>query len=166
MVGVRSEGEPVAAAEGEQRAIGQLERALAEENCRGVKLVGPEGEIVLPDSVRRVLDQVVRIMRQGQAVSVVPMHQELTTQEAADLLSIPRSALARLLDEGRLPQTRPGAHRRVRLSDVLAYRRQLAAERAQALAEITRISEESFSREAETAYYREMKELNSDAAKG
>ena len=84
---------------------------------------GPNGEhMVLPPEVFAVLRDVVQAMAHGQAVTIVPVHQRLTTQEAADLLGISRPTVVKLLESGEIAFERPGHHRRVRLADVLAYR--------------------------------------------
>jgi excisionase family DNA binding protein len=63
---------------------------------------------------------------------------ELTTQEAADLLGVSRPYLIKLLEEGALPCTlTAGSHRRLRLADVLAYRRVRDRERRAALDEMS-----------------------------
>lgn len=98
-------------------------------------LLGAGGEAVeLPRSVREVLVRVVRELAQGNAVTVLPVHAELTTQEAADLLNVSRPYLIGLVDQGMLPCTRTvGNHRRLRLADTLAYKRVRDAERRAAL---------------------------------
>lgn len=102
-------------------------------------LLGAGGEAVeLPRSVREVLVRVVRELAQGNAVAVLPVHAELTTQEAADLLNVSRPYLIGLIDQGTLSCTRTaGNHRRLRLVDVLAYKRVRNTERRAALDEMS-----------------------------
>ncbi|WP_433593224.1 helix-turn-helix domain-containing protein [Nocardia sp. CA-145437] len=83
-----------------------------------------------------------RALSEGKAVTVAPLHTTLATQEAAELLGMSRPTFVKLLDSGAVPFTRPGRHRRVRLTDVLAYREYRRAERAAGLSELTRISED------------------------
>lgn len=127
---------PVRAAERELPAVRKLEEAL----IRGpeAKLVGPAGEIAIPRTVYQVLRRVVHEMIRGNAVAVVPVHMELTTQQAADLINVSRPYLIRLLDEKRIPFRRQGTHRRIRFDDLMAYRRERSRRRGEALAEMTR----------------------------
>ncbi|MGW4534217.1 excisionase family DNA-binding protein [Nocardia sp. NPDC004340] len=102
-----------------------------------------DGEVVaLPAEVVEALRLVARALSEGKAVTVAPLHTTLTTQEAAELLGMSRPTFAKLLDSGAIPFTRPGRHRRVRLTDVLAYREYRRAERSAGLSELTRISED------------------------
>ncbi len=104
-------------------------------------LLGPDGQTVgLPMEAYQVLSDVVRAMSQGRAITVAPVDQLLTTQEAADFLGISRPTLVKLLESGRIPFERPtgGRHRRVRLADVVEYQRQSAQERSDALDAMTR----------------------------
>ncbi|WP_225732002.1 MULTISPECIES: excisionase family DNA-binding protein [unclassified Nocardia] len=101
------------------------------------------GEVVtLPAEVFEGLRLVALALSEGKAVTVAPLHTTLTTQEAAELLGMSRPTFVKLLDAGDIPFTRPGRHRRVRLTDVLAFREYRRAERTAGLSELTRISED------------------------
>ena len=57
-------------------------------------------------------------------MTVAPHQVTLSTQEAADLLRVSRTTLVRLLESGAIPFEKPSRHRKVRLNDLLEYRRQ------------------------------------------
>lgn len=133
----------VAASEQERVALTRWQRLLEDERVQVPYLVGASTErIELPTSVLRALRRVVCALARDQVVAIVPVDKQLTTQEAADLLGVSRPLLVRLLEEGRIPHTKTGAHRRVRFDDLMAYKRQHDSERRTGLRELTRMSEE------------------------
>jgi excisionase family DNA binding protein len=93
----------------------------------------PGDRVELPAEVYRMLRQVVEALRQGFAVTVAPLAQTLTTQQAADLFGVSRPTVIKLLDEDRIPFERVGTHRRILLRDLLVYREQRRAEQYAAL---------------------------------
>lgn len=91
--------------------------------------------VELPTSALRLLVDILAELAAGNAVKVVPVHAELTTQEAADLLNISRPHMIKLLESGDLSYHKTGKHRRVRVADLMDYktRRDTASERAMTL---------------------------------
>ncbi|RJT42673.1 helix-turn-helix domain-containing protein [Mesorhizobium waimense] len=81
-------------------------------------------------------------MGQGNAVTIIPVHAELTTQEAADYLNVSRPYLIRLLEEGKLPFNMVGTHRRVKFSDLAAYRNNAEEERKKVMEELAAQAQE------------------------
>ena len=90
----------------------------------------------------RVGDKVLAQMGQGNAVQVVPVHAELTTQQAADFLNVSRPYLIERLEAGELPFRKVGKHRRVRFEDVLRYKKRTDYESKLAMTELTALSQE------------------------
>jgi excisionase family DNA binding protein len=138
--------EPVRVRRDERADLAKLSSALraaidhAEPRC---SLVGPRGEsIAIPESIFYILARVAEVLGRGDAISLIPVHQELTTQQAADLLNVSRQYLVRLLEDGKIPHTRTGKHRRLRIDDVLTYKQTRDRERDDSLDELTRLSEQ------------------------
>jgi excisionase family DNA binding protein len=108
-----------------------------------VALTGVSGKSVqLPSELRGLLATVVTAMRRGQAVTLAPLSQRLTTQEAADLLGISRPTLIKLLDAGKIPYETPSRHRRIRLSDLLAFQALRREDQRRVLRELTQDAQE------------------------
>jgi excisionase family DNA binding protein len=138
------ERDPVLVPDRDASTVRELDEVLASEVARGEAVLrSPSGhELPLPHSVYRVLEQVVHEMARGNAVRVLPVKAELSTQQAADLLNVSRPHLVKLLERGEIPYHRAGSHRRVVLEDLLVYKERRDRERHDALDEITRISDE------------------------
>lgn len=99
---------------------------------------GEEAETVaVPASAVRLFLHLLTEMSQGNTVTVIPTHAELTTQQAADLLIVSRPYLVKLLDEGRIPCRTVGKYRRVRFDDLMAYKRKDDEARAKVLDQLT-----------------------------
>ena len=79
-------------------------------------------QVELPTSALRLLVDILSELANGNAVRVVPVHAELTTQEAADLLNVSRPHLVKLLEDGVLPYHKTGKHRRVRFEHLMHFK--------------------------------------------
>ena len=106
-------------------------------------LMGPSGEHVeLPREIFEVVRLVAEELAAGRGVSVMPLHTELTTAQAAEVLNISRPHLVKRLEAGEIPFRMVGTHRRVRLADLLEYRSHREAEGRAAMVELQELSDE------------------------
>lgn len=105
-------------------------------------VAGERKTLTLPAMALKMLAETMVHLARGNAVTIAPVHMELTTQQAADILGVSRPYLVKLLEEGKIPFRRPHNHRRVRLQELLEFKEREDALRRQALDELTELSEE------------------------
>ena len=115
--------------------LSRLLASMPEAERAHVRLDG--SELILPRHAVALLRDLLVEMAQGNAVTIVPTHAELTTQEAADILNVSRPYLVNLLEDGTIPFTKTGTHRRIRFQDLTVYREQRELESSAALDELT-----------------------------
>lgn len=97
---------------------------------------GAHDRVELTEQLHTILKQVVQALSHGQSISILTRDQEISTQQAAEILGLSRPTVVKLIDEGELTAHVPGAVRRkLRLADVLAYREELRARRNQFITE-------------------------------
>lgn len=133
--------EPVVATEQEQVALKSMVRIL--EFPVRPKLVGPDGQqIELTEALYYVLANAAEMLAAGHAVSLIPYNKELTSQEAADILNVSRPFLIKLLNEGAIPFTKTGTHRRIRYVDLIKYKHQRDAERRHGMRDLSQLGQE------------------------
>jgi excisionase family DNA binding protein len=133
--------DPISIPETQEAQIRDLRRLIQRGNA---KLVGPGGqEIAIPEPVHDLLLIILKNLQVGKAVSIVPEHQQLTTQRAANILGVSRPFLVRLLEIGDMPFHMVGSHRRIYLRDLLDYKRRRDAARHQAINNMARAEMEA-----------------------
>jgi len=131
----------------EKAAANQLRRILAARMTDGAKLrVRGEDkkslEITLTPALSSLLMELLRHVGRGDAVTLVPVGQMLTTQQAADILNVSRPFLISLLDKGEIKYTLVGRHRRIKAEHLFAYKRARDEKRSEALSELAELDAE------------------------
>jgi excisionase family DNA binding protein len=92
--------------------------------------------LTVPGAAMHLFVYLLAEMAKGHAVTLIPIHTVLTTQQAADLLNVSRPFLVQLLEKGEIPFHKVGAHRRVRFSDLMAYKQKIHTNRLRVLDEL------------------------------
>lgn len=98
--------------------------------------------VEVPASAVRLFLRLLTEMSQGHAVTLIPTHAELTTQQAADLLNVSRPYVVKLLDDGKIPCRTVGKFRRVRFDDLMAFKQKDDEARAKVLEQLAADAQE------------------------
>jgi excisionase family DNA binding protein len=135
MISVKKTLEPAVPSEEECSLARESGRRLARLKKGDLEIRIPKlrGKVTLPASAVRMLVALLSEMASGKAVAVTPVHAELTTQQAADLLGVSRPFLIKQTQQGRIPFRKVGAHRRILFEDVMAYKRGVDGRRLKTL---------------------------------
>ncbi|WP_406873317.1 helix-turn-helix domain-containing protein [Aminobacter sp. P9b] len=99
-------------------------------------------ELTLPTAAAKLLTHLLTEMSQGNAVTLIPLHAELTTRQAADFLNVSRPHVVKLLDQKKIPFHKVGTHRRIYFTDLEAFKETHEVGRRQALDEIAAEAQE------------------------
>ncbi|MGN7099651.1 excisionase family DNA-binding protein [Brevundimonas diminuta] len=134
----------------ERAAANQLRQILAAqvsgEAGQRLRVLDEEGkpaDIVLAPALSRLLLELLRHVGRGDAVTLVPVSQMLTTQQAADILNVSRPFLVGLLERGEIAFETVGRHRRVKAENLFAFKRARDQRRDEALAELAALDGEN-----------------------
>ena len=94
---------------------------LTDDEPVAITVAGGTEAIVVPKSVLDLLVRVLGAVSAGDGFTVLPLHAELTTQQAADILNVSRPHLVKLLEDGRIEYRTVGTHRRVLAHSLTVY---------------------------------------------
>jgi excisionase family DNA binding protein len=128
--------DPISIPETEEAQFRELRRLIQSGDA---KLVGSDGrQIAIPQPLHELLLVILNNLQSGNAISIIPERQQLTTQRAADILGVSRPFLVGLVESGEIPFHMVGRHRRIYLSDLLEYKRRRDAARHEAINNMAR----------------------------
>lgn len=96
----------------------------------------------IPEFALKMLLEIFEEVAKGNAVTLIPVHSELTTQQAADILNVSRPYVVKLLENNEMPHVKRGRHRRIRFDDLMTYKEKSEQEVEEALDEMVRLSQE------------------------
>ena len=99
-------------------------------------------DLILPGYAINLLLAMLTEMSKGNAITVMPIHAELSTQETAELLNVSRPHLVDLLEQGKIPFRKVGTHRRVLANDVFDYKQRIDEARLKALDDLAAQAQE------------------------
>src|SRR5712671_380726 len=86
-------------------------------------------QVRIPAAMLPALIEAARLVSEGHAIDVIPVDEEVSAQEAADILKVSRPYLLNLVRKGVLPCRMVGAHHRIPMAAVIAYKRDQAPRR-------------------------------------
>jgi excisionase family DNA binding protein len=133
----------------ERETANQLRQILAAKvsgganvSLRAILDESHKADIVLTPALSSLLMELLRVIGRGDAVTLVPVTQMLTTQQAADILNVSRPFLIGLLEKHAIPYELVGRHRRIKAEALFAYKRQRDERRSGALAGLAQMDGE------------------------
>lgn len=111
-------------------------------NAPEIEIEETKEKIKIPLSALKLLAKILKATSQGNPISIIPIATEMTTQAAAEFLGCSRPHLVKLLEDGEIPFTKIGKHRRVKFEDLVDYKKKKREEREALIVEIMKGDEE------------------------
>lgn len=127
--------------EGFQKLIDAIDEINHQENIPEISIQETGEPIKIPLKVLKMLAEILKNYRDGNAVSIVPVGSSFTTQKAAEFLNCSRPHVTKLIDQGKLDAEMVGRHRRIQFKDLIEFKKKMIKERKDALTELMRDSE-------------------------
>ncbi len=132
--------------EAARRSLPALEeslKSLSKKDTTEIEIEETAQKIIVPTLALQLLSRILKDLGEGRPVQIVPIAAEMTTQAAAELLGCSRPHVVKLLEQGKIPFTKIGKHRRVRYEDVMKYRKAMKEAQRQLLKDMMRDDEEA-----------------------
>jgi excisionase family DNA binding protein len=120
----------------------EASRAISGVQTKALRVRIDDKELILPQAATRLIQHLLTEMAQGNAVTVIPIHAELTTQEAADFLNVSRPHLIRLLEQNKMAYHMVGTHRRIRFEDLMLFKTNEEKKRLKAMEDLAAQAQE------------------------
>ncbi|MFZ2288023.1 MAG: helix-turn-helix domain-containing protein [Bacteroidales bacterium] len=133
--------EQLAARESYETLVSSLE--LLQTDLPEIEIAETEKRIRIPLSALRLLSIILKEIGKGNPVTVVPVATEITTQAASEVLGCSRPHVVRLLEEGKIPYTKVGKHRRISYDDLMSFKKKMMVSQKKKLQDFMKLDEES-----------------------
>lgn len=133
--------EQLAARESYESLVSSI--GLLQNDLPVIEIADTGRKIRIPVSVLRLLVQILKEISQGNPVTVVPEATEITTQAASEVLGCSRPHVVRLLEEGKIPYTKVGKHRRIRYDDLMSFKKKMKVSQKKKLQDLMKLDEAS-----------------------
>lgn len=112
-------------------SVDRLRKASQRLNKNGksieITLQDSHESLRLPGKAFGLLSAIISNMAAGKSMAIILSDATVGTQEAADFLEVSRPYIVRLLERGEIPFSKVGTHRRIKVSDLVAYQKKMKA---------------------------------------
>ncbi|SED66119.1 DNA binding domain-containing protein, excisionase family [Rhizobiales bacterium GAS188] len=106
-----------------------LHALVPSQASKSLSLTIQDREVPIPAPMVPALIEAAKLISEGHAIDVVSADQEISAQDAADILKVSRPYLLNLVKKGILPCRMVGAHHRIPMGALIAHKRDQAPRR-------------------------------------